>query len=541
MNSASIVVKESQLPIFKLCLKAADELETTTTAAAAAVAPIAALEAAVAAAEEQVKAQEPLVAAAVKGVVPPSSEKEKAFSLLLVEVVAEDQLRYARDSAESWLTDPRSRNEFDLLYFCPFRGVSDENKMRMRDAYKEMRREAAYASSGYADATARAKRPLTDAINTLRGKQSALASASDTLTRLAGDTLSRQRALDTALSYIPEGLRQLSTIENMVCILSGDTPDGWVPPSDLGEAGAESLAYADYLAVVRGELEFPTMEETTSRYGVTDEGFNFFTLVDSEGVRIAFILDVTGKSDHVHLRENFAESGGYAWIDTVIPAAFRYKKVSGERLTRRSITPWSPDGTTPPIDVKTQQSRIDNYLRKWTLDLRSVLLYGEFNSSKTTFASAYLTDVITERLALNRKWNNQFSSDRFHPCVWRVNLNDWLDSYLAWRTRDYTDSTIQRTHLTAQDIKSICTEQGLRPVVWIEELDKFQPTPTNKNWVHTLVDQVYLMNGLIVATTNTPLPKLRTLLGEGIVGRLDGSRDGREKFVELNFSRPKSK
>jgi hypothetical protein len=109
--------------------------------------------------------------------------------------------------------------------------------------------------------------------------------------------------------------------------------------------------------------------------------------------------------------------------------------------------------------------------------------------------------------------------------VWRINLNDWLDRYLAWRTRDYDDSTIQRTHLTAQDIASTCAEWELRPVVWIEELDKFQPTPTNKNWVHTLVDQVYLMDGLIVATTNTPLPTLRTLLGEGIVGSPDGSRE----------------
>jgi hypothetical protein len=64
-------------------------------------------------------------------------------------------------------------------------------------------------------------------------------------------------------------------------------------------------------------------------------------------------------------------------------------------------------------------------------------------------------------------------------------------------------------------------------------------TDANRNWLHTLVDRIYMMDGCIVTTTNKSHKALVKELGEGIMGRLDGSRDGKEGFVCLNFSSPK--
>jgi hypothetical protein len=49
------------------------------------------------------------------------------------------------------------------------------------------------------------------------------------------------------------------------------------------------------------------------------------------------------------------------------------------------------------------------------------------------------------------------------------------------------------------------------------------------------------MNGCVIATTNKSLRELEKSIGEGILGRLDGSRDGGDGYVTVNFSTPKKK
>ena len=138
--------------------------------------------------------------------------------------------------------------------------------------------------------------------------------------------------------------------------------------------------------------------------------------------------------------------------------------------------------------------------------------------------------------------HNEAASGDFHPCVWAITLNEWFDAMLRYRTRDYdSEEVVPAPDVTAQVIRETSERMRIPPLLWIEEMDKVRFTDTNRNWLHTLINSVYELDGCIVATTNSTLAELRQSLGEGIVSRLDGSRDGEEGFVCLDFSPPPAK
>jgi hypothetical protein len=127
-------------------------------------------------------------------------------------------------------------------------------------------------------------------------------------------------------------------------------------------------------------------------------------------------------------------------------------------------------------------------LRLWPVEgLRSLLLYGDYNTSKTTFAAAYIIDVITYRISTSQHRD----SSAFHPCVWSINLNEWFDDYLNWRTRDRGDNEVQPPSVTVRDIVDTSGRMGLTPVLWIEEFDKVNITDSNRKWLHTLINRIY--------------------------------------------------
>lgn len=303
-------------------------------------------------------------------------------------------------------------------------------------------------------------------------------------------------------------------------------------PAPEGPGTKEAL-YESYEAtsVFLGYRPIPSYVEIGNHFGRDDDGSAYFYARHPSGVEVCFIQDVT--NSYCKARMNCAENNLSEWIDAIVPKNHRLIKGTNQYLTRDTIKPWAPTARTP-ISVERQQSRIDKYLRSWCLDeQRSILLYGDYNTSKTTFAAAFITDTITHRAAYTLR-------EDFHPCVWYITLQEWLDANWAWKTRDFEDRSVQRPHATPEEVESTSKRMGFRPVLWIEEFDKGSITAKSKDLVHTLINRVYSMDGCIVTTSNSSLKDLYAKFGMGIMGRLDGSRDGEEHFACLNFSAPKA-
>jgi hypothetical protein len=356
----------------------------------------------------------------------------------------------------------------------------------------------------------------------------------DRMTSYSATIEEESSSLASILASLPEGFGLLpeDVIRDIPTVIKGQDPDGdkwnFLEQQVESDETEREMPWVDLLAIARSEMNFLSITETATLNGVED-GYFFRTLIHHSGTVIRSFLDESGTHRQREFRSNFEERNGQEWLHSIVPKRYRH-------TTRHSITPWAPNGTIPFISTETQQNRIDNHLRQWSVeDQRSLVLYGDYNTSKTTFAAAYVTDVITYRLSTVSHCD--FTS--FHPCVWAINLNEWFDDYLNWRTRDRGETGVHPPSVTAQEIADTSNRMGLCPVLWIEELDKVNMTDVNRNWLHTLVDRIYQMDGCIVTTTNKSHKTLVKELGEGIVGRLDGSRDGKEGFVCLCFSRPK--
>jgi len=152
-------------------------------------------------------------------------------------------------------------------------------------------------------------------------------------------------------------------------------------------------------------------------------------------------------------------------------------------------------------------------------DLRGWVMTGPPGTSKTTYAAAALVDMYT------------YVKCRDHELwLYRVEVPDWLAETAAWDNRDFDEDRPQQPKISAGDIK----RQGGHPVLWLEELDKFNPTETRLNYLYRLVNAVYEMEGLIIVTCNDTKAELREKLGPAISRRIFGDNDDSKCF--LNWS-----
>jgi hypothetical protein len=290
-------------------------------------------------------------------------------------------------------------------------------------------------------------------------------------------------------------------------------PETWTSPDLSSVPTHDEIPEYLQLAYTRGETaDLISRPETNKTFGVTADGTMFGVVRHRTGIEFEIYWDY--RLPLAAFKEGFSSRKGMQIIDKIIPRGHRINGVTGVRINRASIAPWTPslpDGTTlsVPIPVEEQQKRIDNWLRQWPLDLRSLLLCGKYNTSKTTFVCAWLTDVITDRVARTVDWSEDST-----PLIFKITLNQWFDEYLAYRTRDFDGSEVNPPEVTAKVIKEQSQLNWYPPILWIEELDKVTFTDTNRKWLFTLVDAVYEEGGCIVATTNDSYKTLADKLGE---------------------------
>jgi hypothetical protein len=304
-------------------------------------------------------------------------------------------------------------------------------------------------------------------------------------------------AIPTLGEPIAEHLRHLplDLIRDLHLLADGEfDPEGekWrVSASDEPQLVSKVNTDAEFFAWFRGEIDW--VPANGSETGHNPAGHPFLTFEHASGGKIRIEDDTAAAVEYtegmIQARNRFTRREGWDLINKAVPQRYRFSGNTDQRLTRASIKPWVTTGKNPPINDATQQSRIDNHLRQWPTDLKSLLIYGTYNTSKTTFAAAYVTDVITDRVAYTPEPESAgfFQEESFDACVWSINLNEWFDSYLNWRTRDHDDHDVRKPSITAAEIKETSERMQLSPVLWIEELDKVNFTDTNRNWLHTLV------------------------------------------------------
>lgn len=199
--------------------------------------------------------------------------------------------------------------------------------------------------------------------------------------------------------------------------------------------------------------------------------------------------------------------------------------MSHRHLRIHSMEPYQPNPNRPPtLPLRTQVASIAK-LKEIPAGIRVWLLVGPGGTCKTAYVSAWMTDIITLRLAIGGD----------NLCIWQVSAQDWLTSKQAWDNRDWDDEVTPEPTLSVDVIRHACACSGLRPMVWIEELEKVKITDDRRNLLHDLIDCVYCLKGLVVTTSNITYEQLSDKLGVPLMRRIDGRDDNPSDFILCDF------
>jgi len=103
--------------------------------------------------------------------------------------------------------------------------------------------------------------------------------------------------------------------------------------------------------------------------------------------------------------------------------------------------------------------------------------------------------------------------------VWRVSTSRLLQEYLAWENR-HRDEYAQPTKLPTVTVDGIvkAAKAGYRPALFLDEVDKCNPTPFQIGKLIEVVDAVYAEVGQVVATANKSVDDLIARWGSDEAG-----------------------
>jgi hypothetical protein len=197
----------------------------------------------------------------------------------------------------------------------------------------------------------------------------------------------------------------------------------------------------------------------------------------------------------------------------------RFQKHRAHALTPRKLN---------PIPAETQAQQIAS-IPSSEEGLNGWLMLGEGGTSKTTYAAAAFTDMLTLRchklLDQPRKsWRNET-----RMCAWAITVPEWLSETEKYKYRNYkSEERIDAPKVTAEAICKEAKETGLRPILWIEEIDKLKMTEPRRILLFELINCVYKLDGLIICTSNMTLADLRAHLDTSeypITRRIAGDKD----------------
>jgi hypothetical protein len=168
-------------------------------------------------------------------------------------------------------------------------------------------------------------------------------------------------------------------------------------------------------------------------------------------------------------------------------------------------------------------------------------MVGRADTSKTTYAAAAITDMLTFRAAFNAPnpsgiwWTFTRELDASQLNYWRLKVPKWIQDTESFKNRDFGDQSVPEPELTPHAIETATSRTGLPPIVWMEKLDKIGPTAPRLRYLYSLVDAVYESSGIIISTSNMKAAELKKHLEEPIYRRLSGENDPDGEYLVWDF------
>ncbi len=348
---------------------------------------------------------------------------------------------------------------------------------------------------------------LLKALNARRWKREDISDASSLRplpSQLADLTLTQREGLAEAVTF--DGIK-LSYGENW----SG------VP----GPAVRSERERAIDAGIIRGEIDFPERAHGVDCLG-THCGGALFVVVRNEELGLQAEINLSGHR-HPLVRARAAHDPEYLTGRDRTLLSPRHIKHS-----LHSMVPWSPS----PVPRDKQQAVIDR-VRTLTPYLDGWSLLGPPGTSKTALVSAWIKDELTLRYASG---DAKRTIHGYELCVWKTRFDDWIEEMYKWKYREHDDVTTPEPALTAQKVRDACRGGTLRPIVWIEEVDKLVPTPKQLNLFNSLIDSIYELEGMLIVTGNGTLASLSSKLDDSTVRRFSGDADDSAKFLRMDLS-----
>lgn len=165
-----------------------------------------------------------------------------------------------------------------------------------------------------------------------------------------------------------------------------------------------------------------------------------------------------------------------------------------------------------PLEV--QQLALD-IVRKPGREEWGWFLFGPAGSGKTTIAMALYREAVM-------RWAKQAATGKTTQAVWRVSTHRLMEEYLASKNghviRYYdANNDLQTDPALPPTVDERAIEAavacGHKPVVILEELDKFKSTDWKNTNLFSLIDTLYEAKGRIIVTSNTSTDDLQQVLG----------------------------
>jgi hypothetical protein len=175
--------------------------------------------------------------------------------------------------------------------------------------------------------------------------------------------------------------------------------------------------------------------------------------------------------------------------------------------------------------------------------LSGIAFLGPAGTGKTSLISAIMYD----RWSVRRTWREvepeaigglsyierlqieQRGRPEPELAMWRVNVPDWLEEVNAYDTRPF-GKEVPEPAITPSKIRAAVAKSEMKPVLWLDEVDKFHPTPGRLTYLLRLIDVVYAEGGTILSSANMTLDQLRVHLHDPIYRRLMGSNDPKAEY-----------
>jgi hypothetical protein len=332
--------------------------------------------------------------------------------------------------------------------------------------------------------------------------------------RIIAELSKAQERINRATKQMPEGVVRLDRnfLERLTRREIGDLEQEC---HAQGPYPREDRPLAEVAGIIRGEIPHACS---------CQDGFLVLRTTVGE-YRVDLILDDECRHPICYHQSHFDAS----LLAGAVPPSHAEHRVHSLGTWKHSPVP--QEAQTKPLGM----------IRSSSQGLRGWVMAGPSGSSKTTYAAAAVTDMLTFRIVDGARCGSFSSSHRsgepHPPCAelgfWRVKAPKWLRDMEAYETRDF-HADVHETDLTPHLIESMATPE-LPPILWLEELDKFNPTANRMRNLYTLIDAVYEARGTIISTTNMTLPKLREHLGDPVYRRLTGNNDDPEHFLLWDF------